>query len=90
VAGGIIIEVVDSVTDGKVWINCRDHRFGDVNGIWVERTAEAQQIEFGDTVWWQGQYAYWTPANRSRFDVRIPRIGADVTQPVRGQKEPTE
>ena len=33
------------------------------------------RIKRGDSIWWQHRKAYWTPADRSRQDVPIERIG---------------
>ena len=32
-------------------------------------------ISRGDSLWWQGDIALWTPKDRSLVDVRIPRQG---------------
>lgn len=32
-------------------------------------------IGLGDTIWWQGRDAMWTPKNGREEDVHIPRIG---------------
>lgn len=90
--GGTVIEVVDLAT--KVYINCADKPRGrtkaDECAIYVERTPDAEKIEIGDAVWWQGGVAYWTPCKnrtsskeaRNRglkggvdYDVKIPRVG---------------
>ena len=99
--GGTVIEVVDLAT--KVYVNCADRPRGrkkaDECAIYVERTPEAEKIEIGDSIWWQGGYAFWTPApNRlseaeadalrlkrgSDFDISIPRRGySGVNHPSR-------
>ncbi len=90
--GGTVIEVVDLAT--KVYVNCVDKPRGrkkaDECAIYVNRTAEAEKIEIGDALWWQGGFAYWTPCcNRHGdehlderklkcgvdYDIKIPRYG---------------
>jgi hypothetical protein len=75
--GGKVVETI--VLPDKVWVNTSDH--GDLCAIYVERTAEARSIDIGDSLWWQGRYAYWTPRH-GRFrhdppfrDRAIRRIG---------------
>ncbi len=55
--GGTVIDHM--VLEDKVWINTLDH--GDECAIYVEKTAKSRCISEGDSVWWQGSNAYWTP-----------------------------
>ena len=77
--GGRVIEACDVPDrgDGKrrVYVECKDVTYGDVGGIHVEKCADADAIQPGDTVWWQGRSVYWTPQDRSRVEVEIPRVG---------------
>jgi hypothetical protein len=58
--GGIVIEVVPE--SGRVWLNVRDKVYTkDTCAIYVERTPEAMLVSPGDSVWWQGEWAMWTP-----------------------------
>lgn len=75
--GGIIIDIV-KVNDAKWWVNCVETGLGSGAGkstcaIYLDPRGEP--VEVGDSLWWQGGYAFWTPDNRSRADVRLPRIG---------------
>ncbi len=75
--GGIVIDIV-KVSDDKWWVNCVDTGLGSGAGeetcaIYLNPVGES--VDVGDNIWWQGQYAMWTPADRSRTDVRLPRIG---------------
>jgi hypothetical protein len=73
--GGTVIDIV-KVSDRKWWVNCAEHfdrRTPDQCAIYLNPSGEA--VDVGDSVWWQGQKAYWTPADRSRVDVALPRIG---------------
>ena len=39
----------------------------------VENTVRAKAIEPGDSFWWQGDYAFWTPQNRYVQDLKMRR-----------------
>lgn len=95
--GGKVIEIIDCKDDNRIWINCREwlsteQRFlRSECAIYVERDAKARSVSEGDTVWWQGGYAMWTPQGfhpNGRtgidFDIRLNRIGGS------GVKRPTE
>lgn len=74
--GGIIIDLV-KVSSSKWWVNCVATGLGsgagkDTCAIYLNPSGQA--IDVGDSLWWQGDYAFWTPADRSREDVRLLRI----------------
>ena len=76
--GGPVVEVVD--TGERVWICTRDHPYKTTTAIYVERTAAALAVSIGDMVWWQGEWAFWTPyGDNGRSigpcDVKLKRIG---------------
>jgi hypothetical protein len=72
--GGKVIEVIQM--DGRVWIDVRDTVHPtDTCAIYVERTPDAERVMIGDSLWWQGREAYWTPQTREYEDKAIPRIG---------------
>lgn len=95
--GGTVTETI--ALPDKVWINTVDshERRNDHCAIYVERTEQALRIKPGDSVWWQGGFAMWTPysnlpsvrgkdAPHQRggvdYDIRIPRIGfSGVSRP---------
>lgn len=64
--GGTVKKVVKCVD--KVWVNCTDRR--DECAIYVERSIDADHIEPGDKLWWQGQLAMWTPRNQAQIEDR--------------------
>jgi hypothetical protein len=73
--GGTIIDIV-AVNPEKWWVNCAEHfgrRTPDQCAIYLNPSGERPEV--GDGLWWQGASAYWTPADRSRVDVALPRIG---------------
>lgn len=93
--GGKVIEVC-SVKDRPdvLFVDCADKPRGrskaDTCAIYVERTPSAEKIEIGDSLWWQGRTAYWTPACNNisseesakrgnkggrDYDIPIPRVG---------------
>lgn len=78
--GGTVIETVE--TPDKIWINCREERSGDECAIYVEKDARARTVAEGDSVWWQGRQAMWTPKgfhpngkSGIDYDIRLKRIG---------------
>lgn len=71
--GGKVIETI--VLDDRVWVNTREPQSGDECAIYVERTPAARAVSDGDSVWWQGAWAFWTPQNRAFEDRRLKRIG---------------
>lgn len=54
---------------------------GEKLAIKVEVSEEARSISEGDSVWWQGRKAYWSPKSRKREyfdkvqDIALRRIG---------------
>lgn len=85
--GGIIIDIV-KINDAKWWLNCVETGLGSGAGkntcaIYVDPLNA--RIEVGDSLWWQGSYAYWTRADGVSTDVRLPRIGfSGVAHPDKG------
>jgi hypothetical protein len=67
--GGKIIEIRKLAEKTLVW--CIDNY--DECAVYVAAVpAEARP---GDSFWWQGRHAYWTPKDRSKVDVPLDRIG---------------
>lgn len=89
--GGTVIETI--VLPEKVWVNCDEARSYEAEGGWVtipsrecaiyvERTPESRSISEGDSLWWQGGWAMWTPRNRAFEDRKLKRIGySGVSRP---------
>lgn len=79
--GGIVKEVL--FVGNRVWVNAKDTTYTDECAIYVERNANSERIKPGDSIWWQGRMAMWTPAGSSGYaerqgidwDIEIPRIG---------------
>lgn len=75
--GGRVVETI--VLPDKVWVNTRDGSERRTCAIYVERTAESRTISEGDSVWWQGGTAFWTPRSLGDdppfSDKKLRRIG---------------
>jgi hypothetical protein len=69
--GGKVIETI--VLRDRVWINCRERK--KELAIYVRRDAVSRSVSPGDTVWWQGRMAMWTPKGKPFADKRMERIG---------------
>lgn len=71
--GGIVIEVCD-VDAERIYVDCRCTVRRDTCAIHVARNVKSEQIQIGDSLWWQGRNAYWTPTSRVAQDFEIPRF----------------
>jgi hypothetical protein len=86
--GGTVTKT--EVLENKVWVDCEEDQSTSKCAIYVERNNKSEAIKPGDSVWWQGGFAMWTPfENRTNgkqngisilkcgvdYDVRIKRIG---------------
>ncbi len=71
--GGTVFETITVEDKGRVWINCEDK--GDKCAIYVEDTAAARCVEPGDSIWWQGEWALWSPRSCAFRDYKLKRIG---------------
>jgi len=60
VIGGTVIETI--VLPDRVWINTQEPPRARTCAIYVANTAKARCVSEGDQIWWQGQWALWTPA----------------------------
>lgn len=82
--GGIVVETI--VLDDRVWIEVEEagsSSAGQRCALHVERTAPAECVSEGDSLWWQGTAAYWTPSTRSFTDFKLKRIGfSGVGRPI--------
>lgn len=58
--GGTVIETI--VLPEKVWINTKEDTSTSTCAIYVENSAKSRSVSEGDSVWWQSDTAYWTPA----------------------------
>lgn len=86
--GGVVVEVTFPVTVANtVWIRVRDKiHFRTTCGVLVERNENSEAIEFGDEIWWHGDWVMWTPAQHygcnhpGAGDIKIPKIGYSMTK----------
>lgn len=78
--GGTVIETV--ISGDCVWINTKEKpEYRSECAIYVDNTPEARAVSEGDTVWWQGGFAFWTPKNKhgkrvGPVEVKLKRRGA--------------
>lgn len=84
--GGRVIETIPCVVDGeaRVWINVRGTRgeHGNTCAVYVEDAPSARSVSEGDSLWWQGSWAFWTPRVGGFSDYRLRRIGCSgVSRP---------
>lgn len=60
--GGFVKEVI--LEPETIWIDCIDPNHPkDTCAIRVKRTEQSEKIEPGDSLWWQGHRAMWTPCD---------------------------
>jgi hypothetical protein len=79
--GGIVTETIDC--GDRIWIDCEERDSTSKSAIYVERNAKSRCIAPGDSVWWQGRFAMWTPSSYKQgtgkcgahYDIQIRRIG---------------
>lgn len=92
--GGTVLETI--VLEDRVWIDTNDRPPGrkpNRCAIYVEKTPAARAITPGDTVWWQGRWAFWTPRSLGDpppfIERKLARIGASgVERPTQGDDQP--
>lgn len=90
--GGKVIEVCNVPgRNGVLFVNCADRPYKKIEtcAILVEDNETSQKIQVGDSLWWQGWWAMWTPqASVSKdnakcgvdYDIRIPKVsGSGIT-----------
>ena len=60
--GGFVKEIILEPT--SIWIDCVDPVYPkETCAIRIERTPQSEKIEPGDSLWWQGRKAMWTPCD---------------------------
>lgn len=72
--GGKVIEVIN-IEPRKVWVNTFD-KYSEC-AIYCDPSSLpfGEKIQPGDTLWWQGGFAYWTPKERHIVEFKIKKIG---------------
>jgi len=73
--GGIVVDVYKDADNGLLRVTTKDTTYGDRVQV---RLDTDEDIKFGDTIWWQGQMAYWTPADKSFSDKPIKKYANSV------------
>lgn len=70
--GGIVVDVIWH--DDRIVVDCADCVNSGRGAISLVRNADSEAICWGDSLWWQGRTAYWTPKGaRQAADTPIPR-----------------
>lgn len=81
--GGKVVETIE--LEDKIWVNCEDEtvpQWNDKNfapkqsAIYIEKTAAGRCVQDGDTIFWEGEYALWTPRKKAFTDYKLKRVGA--------------
>ena len=75
--GGNVTDVL--VQKDRVYINTND---GSCDcAIFVEKDSNSEKVKINDVVWWQGDWAYWTTADReSVIEQKLKRRGFSGVQ----------
>lgn len=84
--GGMIVEAIPCFVRGepRLWVNVHDKRERQDCAVFLEYTPAARSVSEGDKLWWQGQWAMWTPRSLAFSDYKIRRIGCSgVNRPAR-------
>lgn len=89
--GGNVIEIIDLPEKDKIWINCKEIPYNGECAIYLKRNETSLKISNGDMIWWQGNFAYWTPKSYTKketskcsidYEIKIERIGCSgVSRP---------
>lgn len=74
--GGTVVDVYED--SEKMYVETRDNTYGDRVQVRLEK---GNAIQFGDTLWWHSQTAYWTPVNKRFKDKPIKKIANSVGLP---------
>lgn len=108
--GGVVVDTL--VLEDKAWINRQERYFYNLGkkpneyntcGVYVEKTDKARCVSEKDIVWWQGDYAYWTPRQNRineeeskklehkagiHYEIKLKRIGfSGVKKPKTNKRE---
>lgn len=81
--GGKVINIVK--LDDSVWVNCMEttvyydglgRRSKEISDTCAIRVKDAREMKVGDSLWWQGSRAMWTPKPYDgREDIVLERVG---------------
>ena len=70
--GGKVINIVK--LKDSTWVQCVDRTYSEQTC--AIRVADAKEMKVGDSLWWQGRQAFWTPKpDDGREDIKLERIG---------------
>jgi len=77
--GGTVETITQDDNTLRILVWEKQYRKPQYLAIRVQPTDDALLIRPGDSVWWQGDVVLWTPIDKSRQDIQIPRIGYSFT-----------
>lgn len=70
--GGVVINIVKM--DESTWVECLDTTYA--SDTCAIRVKDAREMKVGDSLWWQGNRAMWTPKpDDGREDIILERVG---------------
>lgn len=86
---GGVVSRVDPPEDGRLWVDTREpvRPFDTPVGVFLEDCKAARDVRVGDSLWWQGRFAYWTPKGplsekyQGRSDIPIRRVSCSGLRP---------
>lgn len=73
--GGTVVKVIK--LSGKLWIKCEEDNTTSQCALYIERDSNAEKIAPGDSLWWQGGWAMWTPFSKRFNDPDKPNYVKD-------------
>jgi hypothetical protein len=80
--GGIVANSIHDEEKEIVNIEVASKRYSDTCRIKVEMNNKSRSVSVGDTVWWQGDFVYWTPYKKRSNnmptgpeDIKLKRVG---------------
>lgn len=79
--GGTVVEIIEETE--RIFLNVQSEVYPtDHSAIYVERDKDSERIELGDTIWWQGRFAYWSNQSGSETRRAIRKVsGSGVAHP---------
>ncbi|MBA3686905.1 MAG: hypothetical protein H0W72_16930 [Planctomycetes bacterium] len=67
--------------DRFIEVHVVEEKHGRRDRVGLHLARSNHNMQPGDTIWWQGGYAMWTPKSRRLTDVPLERRGPSFTLP---------
>jgi hypothetical protein len=71
---GVIVDIVHLAPD-RWWIDTWDVQRDDMRTCAVYCDPGPERPQVGDTIWWTESHCFWTPADESRSEVLLRKVG---------------